>query len=208
MASVFASGAEAQTNASQRRRANRQRRVQAAIQETYSHKFEVELGGGYLRFRPGPQLPHNNEIGWHVAGARYFNQRLGVAADFRGYYGTAFTYPNTFAVFKPAIREYVYQAGPTYRFYAQQRFAFSGHVLAGASTGVFDVGTNHIPPAFVGIYPVGTVFATTVGLTADFNIDPTLAIRVSPELLITTFGGDSQLNKGVTFGVIYRFGQQ
>lgn len=207
MASFFAVSADAQTNASQRRQANRQRRAQAAIKNTYSHKFEVTLGGGYLRFRPGPDLRHINEIGWNVAGTRYFNERLGLTADFHGYYGTAHPFPNQFGIFNTGIREYVYQGGPTYRIYAQQKFAVSAHVYAGASTGVFDAHTNHIPPEFVGIYPVATVFAGTAGVTADYNIDPALSIRVTPELLVTRFGSQSQFNRGVSFGIAYRFGQ-
>jgi hypothetical protein len=208
MASFFNIGAIAQTNASQRRQANRQRRAQAAIQETYTHKFEVTLGGGYLRFRPGPQLRHINEIAWNVAGTRYFNERFGLTADFRGYYGTAHPFPNEFALFNNGIREYVYQAGPTYRIYAKQKFAVSARVLAGASTGVFDVSTNHIPPQNVGIYPVATVFAANIGAPLDYNIDPALAIRVTPEFEITHFGGQTQFNKGISFGIVYRFGHQ
>jgi hypothetical protein len=102
----------------------------------------------------------------------------------------------------------VYQAGPTYRIYAKQKFAVSARVLAGASTGVFDAHTNHIPPQDVGVYPVATVFTTNAGIPLDYNIDPALAIRVTPEFQLTRFGGQSQFNKGISFGIVYRFGHQ
>lgn len=207
LASIFALPSDAQTNASQRRRANRQRRAQAAIQETYNHRYEVLLGGAYLRFRPGSTLRHSNEIGFEASGTRYFSQRLGLTADIHGYYGRAYTYPNQFAIFSPSIHEYIYQVGPAYRFYAQQRFSVSAHVVAGAASGGFAAGTNHIPPRLIGIYPAATVFAASPGVSFDYNIDPALAVRVTPELQVTRFGGEWQFNRGVSFGILYRFGQ-
>ena len=207
LAAISAVSAPSQTNASQRRRANRERRIQQQIQETYSHKFEVELGGGYLRFRPGPNLRHVDEGGWQGSATRYFNERLGIMGDFHGYYGTVGIPPNQFAIYNRGIHEYAYQAGPTYRFYARQKFAVSGHVLAGAATGVFDANTNGFAPELVGLYPVGTVFAATAGASLDYNIDPALALRLSPELLVTRFGGDTQYNRGFTLGIVYRFGR-
>lgn len=207
-ASLLIAPAHAQTNASQRRRANRERRTQAIINDTYTKKFEVTVGGSYLRFRPGPFLRHMNEIGWQVSGTRYFNPRLGLTADFHGYYGTPKVFPNPINTFPSGIREYVYQGGPTYRVYAKQKLAVSGRVLAGASTGVFDLRTNHFDPTLVGLYPVATVFAITPGITVDYNFDPQLAVRIAPEMLITRFGSQWQFNKGFSFGVVYRFGQQ
>jgi hypothetical protein len=68
--------------------------------------------------------------------------------------------------------------------------------------------TNHFDPTLVGLYPVATVFATTPGITVDYNFDPQLAVRITPEMVITRFGSEWQFNKGLSFGIVYRFGQQ
>ena len=44
--------------------ASRQARIARTIEATYSHRYEVIGGGGYLRFRSGSQLKRNNEISW------------------------------------------------------------------------------------------------------------------------------------------------
>ena len=48
---------------------------------------------GYLRFTPGDSLQRVNEYNWNAGVTRYFNERLGVTIDGRGYYGTPFIEP-------------------------------------------------------------------------------------------------------------------
>src|SRR5580693_6481372 len=72
-------------------RARRKLRVQQIIQDTYSHKYETYFGGGYLRFRPGSSLQKINESAWNVGVTDFIAGKIGVTADFRGYYGTTFT---------------------------------------------------------------------------------------------------------------------
>ena len=74
--------------------ARRKLRIKQMIADTYSHKYEFDFGGGYLRFRPGSTLQHNSEEGWNVDITDYVRGDLGVTADFRGYYGIAYTGPN------------------------------------------------------------------------------------------------------------------
>ena len=96
-------------------RARRQARTQRVVEDTYSHKFEAYGGGGYTRFRPGGPLQHNNEAAWNGGVTDYLWGRLGLTADLRGYYGTAFIPPNPFNIFKPSISQYAAMAGPQYR---------------------------------------------------------------------------------------------
>ena len=74
-------------------RARRAQRTQRVIEDTYSHKFEAYGGGGYTRFRPGSTLQHVNESAWNGGLTDYLWGRLGLTADLRGYYGTAFIPP-------------------------------------------------------------------------------------------------------------------
>ncbi|MGA8939230.1 MAG: hypothetical protein WB439_08700, partial [Acidobacteriaceae bacterium] len=42
--------------------ATRLARIHRTIEDTYSHRFEIIGGGGYLRFRSGDYTRRNNEI--------------------------------------------------------------------------------------------------------------------------------------------------
>lgn len=194
--------------AQERVKARRKLRIQQIIQDTYSHKYELYFGGGYLRFRPGSALQHINESAWNVGITDYAWGKLGVTADFRGYYGTTFTGINEFQVFKPSISQYTFMVGPQARFYESQHWAWSGDVLVGGGHGNFGTGTGGLPPELIGLYPDGTVFNLSVGAHMDYNLGPTLAIRLTPNYLMSRYGSDTQNNLGFNAGIVYRFGRQ
>src|SRR3954467_9404047 len=123
---VIASGAthlEAQTTRRKRREsnANRKARIERTIQDTYSHRWEVGGGGGYLRFRSGEDLQRNNEVTWWVSATRFFNPKFGVIGDIRGAYGNAKVGNTEFNIKNPQISQYTFMAGPLYRFYAKEK---------------------------------------------------------------------------------------
>jgi opacity protein-like surface antigen len=191
-------------------RARREQRKQKVVQDTYSHKFEAYGGGGYIRFRPGGSLQHINESAWNVGFTDYIRPKLGITADLRGYYGTAFITPNPYNIFKPSITQYTYLAGPQYRFLGREHWAVSGVVLAGVAKGNFSASTSGVPPGTaIGLWSNGTNFAVGLGVPVDYNLSPALAVRLRPDYLFTTFGSSSQVkNIGFSIGVVYRFGRQ
>ncbi len=195
---------EAQSRVDARRRL----REQQAEQDTYSHKFEVYGGGGYLRFRPGSSLQHNTEAAWNVGLTEWIRPKLGITGDVRGYYGTAITNNFEFQVFKPAVSQYTFLGGPQYRYFQSEKWALNAEVLAGVARGNFSTGLGSLTGAPVGLYPDGNVFALTVGAPIDYNLGPGLAIRLNPNYLLTTFGSETQQNLGFTVGVVYRFGRR
>ena len=71
-------------------RARREARRAQAIHDTYSHMYEVFVGGGYQRFTPGPDLQRTTMYSWNVAVTRYWSEKLGLTFEGRGNYGTAF----------------------------------------------------------------------------------------------------------------------
>jgi hypothetical protein len=104
-------------------KARRDKRRVDAIHDAYDHTYEGYVGAGYLRFTPGAVLQRVNEYDWNVGLTRYFNERLGVTVDGRGYYGTPFIEPQQgnppagdVRLDKPAISQYAALIGPTYRF--------------------------------------------------------------------------------------------
>jgi opacity protein-like surface antigen len=191
-------------------RARRLQRSQRVIQDTYSHKFEVYGGGGYLRFRPGSSLQHINESAWNGGFTDYFRPRLGITGDARGYYGTAFITPNPYNIFKPSISQYVFMAGPQYRIVSREHWAVSGQVLVGVAKGNFNASSSLVPPGtLIGLWSNGTNLAFAAGVPIDYNLSPGLAVRLRPDYLLTTFGSTTQVkNLGFSIGIVYRFGRQ
>src|SRR5271155_2464762 len=137
LAILVASGAsavEAQSTRRTRREsnANRKARIARTIEATYSHRYEVAGGGGYLRFRSGEYLQKNNEVTFFMTGTYFLNPKLGIIGDVRGMYGSAKignnnctspSCPPVFLPFNPQISEYPFLGGVAYRLYAKEKFA-------------------------------------------------------------------------------------
>ena len=198
--------------AQERVRARRKQRVQQIIEDSYSHKYELYFGGDYVRFRPGNTLQHMNESGWNVGITDYLRGNLGVTADFRGYYGTAYTGNNPGGnenhVYQPSISQYTAMAGPQYRFFRGLHWGWTAQVLAGIGHGNFATGIGGLPPGDIGLYNDATVVNVSAGASVDYNLGPGLAIRLTPNYLLTDYGSTLQHNPGFAAGVVYRFGRR
>lgn len=188
--------------------ARRQARIQQVIRETYGPKFEAYFGGGYLRFKPGEMKQKINEADWNIGITDYIRPKLGITADVRGYYGTAYIGNNPYGIFLPAISQYSFLFGPQYRVYMKPKWAVSLQALAGFGHGNFGTGTGGLPPSYIGLYNDGTAFNLSLGAPVDYNLSPGLAIRVTPLYMLTTYGGDAQNNLGFNAGVVYRWGKR
>jgi hypothetical protein len=191
-----------------RLRARREQRRQQAIRDTYGHLYEVFVGGGYLRFKPGPDLQKVTMYSWDVALTRYYNERLGVTADARGYYGTPFVGLNDFSITRPAISTYGFLAGPTYRLVARPKYSVSARGLGGVALGNFSGDTNGITPTTLGLYADSTTYAVSGGVVGEANVTPNLSLRLSGDYYGTGFGSQMQNSVGFTYGFVYRFGKQ
>ena len=189
-------------------KARREQRRVAAIHEVYDHRYEAYLGAGYLRFTPGATLQRVNEYDWNVGLTRYFDERLGVTIDGRGYYGTPFVGINQYGLTKPAISQYAALAGPTYRFYLQPKYSIAGRVVGGYAQGNFSGDTNGLGGVNLGLYPDGPTYAVSASILAEYNLAPNIGLRVAPEYFLTGFGSTLQNSLGFTAGIVYRFGKQ
>jgi hypothetical protein len=228
LAASVASGAvavQAQTTRRTRREssANRKSRIERTIAETYSHRFEVAGGGGYLRFQSGSALQKNNEITFFMTGTYFLNPKLGIIADVRGAYGNAKignpvtpTSPNL--GYNPKISEYPFMGGVAYRVYAKEKFAASVTAEGGAAIGKFDGDAKGFQSKDIGVWQSTTKPVFSLGLNLDYNLYPNLAFRVSPTYVGTFFRldpadtlhgppGTIQNNFGFNAGLVYRFGK-
>ena len=201
--------------------ANRKARIERTIQDTYSHRYELFGGGGYLRFRSGEYLQRNNEVTWATSGTYFLNPKLGITADVRGAFGNAKVGNTIYNVANPLITEYTFMGGATYRFYAKQKFAISGNALAGFALGNFDGGSKGVSAPLLGMWATSNRPAFSVGANLDYNFYPNLAFRIGPTWVGTAFHGNNinpdgslgsqngtiQSNLGFNAGIIYRFGR-
>ena len=198
-------------------RARREARRVAAINDVYSHLYEVYVGAGYLRFHPGDGVPPGkglqrlNEYSWDVGVTRYYSKQLGVTVDGRGIYGSAYTpltRASNGAITKPAISEYTAMIGPTYRFMMKPKYSVSGRVMAGGAFGKFSGDLGSFTTSEFGLYPNGSSVAFSASVPVEYNVSPGLGIRVAPEYLLTNFGSTIQNSLGFTGGVVVRWGKQ
>ncbi len=204
-------GAPLPGGVSRRIRANRQARIARNIQDTYSHRYEIAGGGGFLRFRTGQYLQKITQINFFMTGGYALNPVLSVVADVRGLYGRS-NIPNVFVknnVFSPNISEYTFMAGPQYRFIAKEKYTVSASATGGVALSKFGGDAKGLKSEDLGMWPDSNSRpAFAVNLIGDYNVYNNLAMRVQPTYLGTTFGGTLQNNLGVQFGVVYRFGRQ
>jgi len=191
--------------------ASRQARIERTIEQTYAHRYEIFGGGGFERFRPGEFLKKDNQISWAANTTYYFSSKFGIVGSAQGSFGHAETYTNTtFTTYVPKaqINEYYFMAGPSYRFYAKEKLALSAQGQAGVGWGIFAGGSKGIPPVDLGIWPEEARTAFSLGVSADYNLYPNLALRITPAYIGTTFGGKVQNNVGFNAGILYRFGHR
>jgi hypothetical protein len=192
-------------------KARREQRRATAIQEVYTHLYEIYVGAGYMRIHPGDGLQKINQYSWDVGVTRYFNQHLGVTVDGRGLYGAAYIGPNqasNTAIFKPGISEYMAMGGPTYRFVIQPKYSISGRVMGGFGYNWYSNNTHPFTPASLGLYPDGSAAVVNASVPFEYNMSPNLGLRIAPDYTFTTFGSSTQNNLGFTGGVVVRWGKQ
>ena len=197
-------------------RMRREQRKQQAIRDTYSHRYDAYLGMGYLRFTPGKSLQRVTMYGWDTGLTRYYNLRLGVTADVRGYYGTPFIYPNPItngAVTRPAISQYDFLIGPTYRLMLHPKYSLSARAMGGYAMGNFTGDTNGFGRICYSssncyLWPDGGTYAITGGLLGEYNVSPVMALRLGVNDFVTGFGSTMQNGVGFTGGFVLRFGKQ
>lgn len=214
IALLIAPAARAQFHTHRETNANRRARIERQIKDTYTHRYEVSGGGGYLRFRSGQFTQKNNEINFFFNTTYFLNEKVGLTGEVRGYYGRAKIpnyLPNNEAslIGNPQISEYPFMAGATYRVYLHQHIGGSIFALGGTAIGKFDGDTKGFPSQSLGFWPSASAKpAFSVGGNIDINLFPNLAFRMTPNYMGTTFGGSLQNNLGVNIGVVYRFGRQ
>jgi hypothetical protein len=179
---VCGAGAQKAAKAPKRARretnAARQARIARTITETYSHRYEVFGGGGYLRFRSGDFLKKNNEVAWATSTSYFLTPKFAVVGDARGMFGSAHALiNNNYGVFHPQINEYSFMGGGSYRFYAHEKLAVSVQGLGGVGWGIFYGASKGVPAidpsngkVTLGMWNDGIKPAFSIGVSGDYNL--------------------------------------
>jgi hypothetical protein len=206
-----AAESQGQLTVQARIRQRREQRRATAIHDAFDHKWESYADMGYLRFTPGPSVQRLTFYAWETGLTRFRSERLGYTLDGRGYIGNAYVGLNQYsqgAFTRPQVSMYDILFGPIYRFYLQPKYSISGRVMGGWAYGNFSGDTNGIPPTLLGLYPSGSTFAASVSAIGEYNVTPSVALKLAPEYFATGFGSTVQNSLGFTAGIVYRFGKQ
>ena len=173
----------------------------------YRNKFDIYGGFASSHFNAGPALiPGANLGGFDIQGTMWLSMRLGATANVRGYYGTTGVVPNPYGIRGPFIMEHLFMGGPSIRGPKNEHAALTFHALVGGSYGVFNSAIDQgLTGPNLGLFNNGTTLATALGGSLDLNRSPRYSVRISPDYLLTRFGGVSQNEFAISVGVLYRF---
>jgi hypothetical protein len=173
----------------------------------YRNKYDIYGGFASSHFNAGPALiPGANLGGFDVQGTMWLGMRLGATANVRGYYGTTGVVPNPYGIRGPFIMEHLFMGGPSIRGPKNEHAALIFHALVGGSYGIFDSAIDQgLTGPNLGLFSNGVTLATALGGSLDLNRSPRISVRISPDYLLTRFGGVSQNEFAISVGVLYRF---
>lgn len=176
----------------------------------YSNKYELYGGFASSHFNAGPALiPGANLGGFDIQGTMWLRRRIGATANIRGYYGTTGVVPNPYNIHGPFIMEHLFMGGATFRGPRNEHAALDFHALVGGSYGTFDSAIDQgLTGPNLGLFNNGVTLATALGGSLDLNRSPRFALRISPDYLLTRFGGVSQNEFAISVGVLYRLNKK
>ncbi len=172
----------------------------------YNNKYEAYGGFAYSHFNAGPSLIEGSNLGgFDLQGTRWLTGRFGATANVRGYYGTNGVDPNPYGIRGPLVFEHLFMGGATIRGISKPRAAVDFHALVGGAYGDFQHALGTVPPQNVGLFSNSATFATALGGSLDLNRSPKLALRISPDYILTRYGGVNQHEFAISVGILYRF---
>ena len=172
----------------------------------YRNKYDIYGGVASSHFNAGPALiPGANLGGFDVQGTMWLNARYGATANIRGYYGTTGVVPNPYNIRGPFVFEHLIMGGPSIRGPKNEHAALTFHALVGGSYGIFDSAIDQgLSGPNLGLFNNGVALAAALGGSVDLNRSSKFSLRLSPDYLLTHFGGVSQNEFAFSVGVLYR----
>jgi hypothetical protein len=187
-------------------------KIGPAAPVTYDNKYEVYGGVNFMNFQAGQNLPSRMNMGGaEVLGTYWIKPKLGLGAQWRGEWGTTPIFPNAFFHGRPGVSMQMVLFGAQYRGPKNRYAAINYHAYAGPAFGNFTRSTGNVPPTYLptlGLYTNRTAPLVALGGSVDFNKSKNLAIRLSPDLILESFGSETREFFAISGGVVYRFGHR
>ena len=178
----------------------------AGVQHMAAQSVELFGGFKFANMRPGKDYESLQMTGWNTSATLYPTHRLGLTADFAGYYGTAKPSASVVASQpEAAVRQYSFLGGPQIRLIHKRAFDTSFKALFGAARGYLP----DVPASVASTYGTldETKFAALFGTNFDWNVTRKVALRFSPGIYITQFGpSDTQKSFTFSVGPVFKFG--
>lgn len=176
----------------------------------YNNRWEIYGGAQYSHFNPSPgrSVAATNLLGWNGTATVYLHSSWGIEASARGLNGSMSVKANPYNVpASPAMSEYLFLFGPTFRIIRKENYAAGMHALIGAAYGSFDKDfPSGVQPDLVGIYNNKLAFGAAVGAWGDRNITSRLAVRFIADYQPTRYGFTMQSEFAGSVGIVYKFG--
>jgi hypothetical protein len=175
----------------------------------YDYKWELYGGVAYSHFDAGPTLVQGANLGgFDIQAARFLTHRWALAGNARGYYGTSGAIPNPFDIHGPFVSEHVFIGGPEFRGPSNEHGSFTVHALVGGAYGSFESALGGRNPDLLGFFHDQFTFASALGGSIDLNRSPRLAFRISPDAVLTDYGGAGLKEQfAISVGLVYRLGK-
>jgi hypothetical protein len=162
----------------------------------------TEVFGGFTtgQMKPeGTDQPTMN--GWNASFTRYVTPRFGITGDVAGYYGTAHPTDSNGTSNPLDLRQYSFMAGPQFRLLHTQRFDTSVRALFGGAYGYLP-GMSESS----NLRAEDSGFSSLFGGNFDLHLTRKVALRFSPGIYLTQFGGETQKNFRFSVGPVFHFG--
>ncbi len=181
---------------------------------TYDNRWETYIGLTYMSFKAGQNLPKFMNFGGGVVqGTYWLTDHLGASIQYRGQAGTTpvFAGADLYKISRPLVYMNMGLLGAEYRGPKNQYIAVNYHAYGGVSHGTFSDTRKPNEPFFyqvTGLYRDSTKPIAYLGGSIDYNLAKRVAIRLSPDLVLTHFGTDTREYFGISLGGIYRFGKR
>jgi hypothetical protein len=184
---------------------------------TYTERWDLYAGLSLMNGQAGQNLPKRyNMGGGEVMGTYWLMPKLGVTGDYRFEAGDTDLLPTPpLANTRAAVFHNIIAGGVNYRGPKNRYAAIQFHALVGADHGKYDHSLRNdpdipasTPPTAFGLYDNSTSPWGAAGGSLDFNMNPKLAVRLSPDIIFEHFGTETREFFSLSGGVMWRFGKR
>ncbi len=163
----------------------------------HDHQAEIFLGFSVLNAQPDSLLDSFSMNGGHVEVFVPFSRKFGAVLDVSGHTGTVDAPVNIFGVSEIELNQFAILTGIRYEGFQWKSLQGAFRLLVGAATG--SVKTDLSDELWV----ESTNFAAAFGGSLTLALSDLISLRlIQPNLLVTTFGGESQTSKRFSAGLV------